>query len=244
MKRSSLSPVLALLVILLAASTLSAGCNLIGGVNGNGKVIKQDRKVGSFTAIDVSSAFKVYLTQGTTNSVIVEADENLMQYIEVRTEGNTLIVKSTKNIYHAEKENIYITFTELNNIDVSGAVDIFTQGKISGQELSISTSGASDGEMELAYNKVKISSSGASKLKLTGAAEDVSVDFSGASELHAYDYTVGSMDVEISGAGEAHVNVSKSLKASISGAGDIRYKGTPVIDQHVSGAGTIKRAEP
>jgi hypothetical protein len=243
MKKSKLSSLFVLGAILMAVSTLSAGCNYLGGVTGNGNVIKQVRSVTAFTGIDVSSAFKVYLTQGTTNSVTVEADENLLQYIETKVEGNTLVVRCTKPIYHADKRNVYITFVNLNSIEISGAVDLVTQGKITGTELELGCSGASDVEMELGYSRVKIDCSGASKLKLSGTSENVSIGFSGASELHAYDFIVDNMEMDISGAGEANVNVTKNLRADISGAGEVRYKGTPVIDEHVSGAGSIKKVD-
>ncbi|HTX87458.1 MAG TPA: head GIN domain-containing protein [Bacteroidales bacterium] len=243
MKRANLSSLLMLGAILMAVSTLSAGCNYLDGVTGNGNVIKQERNTGAFTAIDVSSAFKVYLTQGTANKVTVEADENLMQYIRTRVEGNKLIVECEKPIYHSHARNIYITFVDLNSIDISGAVYLETQGKIAGEELEMESSGASEAEMTLAYGKVKLDCSGASKLKLSGSSQDVSVDFSGASELKAYDYVVDNMDVDISGAGEANVNVVKTLRAEISGAGEVRYKGSPVVDQHISGAGSIKKVD-
>jgi hypothetical protein len=243
MKKSITTPLLALFVLLTAATTISAGCNYIGGVSGNGNVIKQDRSVGSFTAIDVSSAFKVYLTQGTTNSVTVEADENLLPIIETKVEGSTLKISVTKPVHHFEKANIYITFTTLNSIDASGAVDLYTQGKITGTELGVDLSGASEAELNLAYNRVKIDGSGASKIKLTGNAENASVDFSGSGKLFAFDYAVTNMEVDISGAGEAEVNVTGSLNTSISGSGNIRYKGNPVIKQEISGAGSIKKAE-
>ena len=49
-------------------------------------------------------------------------------------------------------------------------------------------------------------------------------------------------DIEISGAGEAQINVTKKIAAEISGAGTVKYKGSPSeIDQNVSGAGSIKK---
>jgi hypothetical protein len=76
-----LSTLLFTLVILLAS------CSVLGE-RGNGNVIKQERKVSAFNAIEVSGAFDVYLSLGSAQSVIVEADENLMPLIRTAVSGN------------------------------------------------------------------------------------------------------------------------------------------------------------
>ena len=62
-------------VMIMAIVLLS--CNVVGE-HGNGNVVKQERKVAAFNAIDVSGAFDVYITQGSVQSVFVEADDNLL----------------------------------------------------------------------------------------------------------------------------------------------------------------------
>jgi hypothetical protein len=243
MKKSHFTSILAVALILAAYSTLSSGCQYITGTIGNGNVTKQDRTVGSFDALDVSSAFDVYLTQGNSNSLTVEADDNLLPLITTEVVGNTLKIYSAKPITHAKSMKIYLTFVTLKSIEVSGAVDLKTQNKISGPEMHMTCSGASDADMEVAYDKFDMDCSGASKMTLRGTAGDVNVDFSGASKLNAYDLVVENMYLDISGAGEANVNVTKNLRAEISGAGDVRYKGNPNIDQHVSGAGSVKKVD-
>jgi len=46
---------------------------------------------------------------------------------------------------------------------------------------------------------------------------------------------------EVSGSGDAQVNVSDVLDAEISGSGTIVYKGDPQVNAHVSGSGSIKQ---
>jgi hypothetical protein len=70
------------------------------------------------------------------------------------------------------------------------------------------------------------------------------MDLSGASDIFAYDLVSESYDLEISGAGNAQINVSKRIHAEISGAGSVKYKGSPTeVDQSVSGAGSIKKVQ-
>jgi len=218
-------------------------CNLIGEM-GSGNVVRQERKVATFDAIDVSGAFDIYLTQGTTQSVIVEADDNLMDLIKTEIHGSTLEIDTKKAIMHSKSMKIYLTFVDLKDIDVSGAVDIETQNKLSLQDLSISGSGATKGKMEMDVQKLKIDCSGGSKLFLTGTAKDVKVDASGAVDLFAYDFPAENYNIDISGAGKAQINVSKELNVEISGAGTVTYKGNPTKNiQDISGAGSVKKVD-
>jgi hypothetical protein len=139
---------------------------------------------------------------------------------------------------------VYITVKELKHIDISGAVDIQTEGKISATELSLDASGASDSKLELAVQKLDLGCSGASKMKFTGMANTINADLSGACDIFAFDFPAESIDLSISGAGKAELQVSKKLRAQISGAGSVHYKGSPTeIDQQVSGAGSIKKVD-
>jgi hypothetical protein len=139
---------------------------------------------------------------------------------------------------------VYVTVKDLKHIDVSGAVDINTEGRITVPELSIDASGASDSKLELGVQKLKLDCSGASKMRFSGFATDVSMDLSGASDISGYDMLSENYDIEISGAGNAQINVSKKIRAEISGAGSVKYKGSPSeIDQSVSGAGSIKKVQ-
>ena len=230
--------------IFVGMSSLFAGCSMIGGVHGDGNVLKETRKVTAFDGIEVSGAFDIILKQGATEEVTVEADANLLPLIHTDVVGGTLQIETRKPINHVTVMKVYVTVKDLKRVDVSGAVDINTEGRITVPELSFGSSGASESKMELAVQKLKLDCSGASKLRFSGSATDVSMDLSGASDIFAYDLLAENYDIDISGAGNAQINVSKKIRAEISGAGSVKYKGSPSnIDQSVSGAGSIKKVE-
>ena len=47
------------------------------GISGNGNVLEETRDISGFTGVKVSSGIDVYLSQGSSFEVKVEADENL-----------------------------------------------------------------------------------------------------------------------------------------------------------------------
>ncbi len=230
--------------LFVGMSSLFAGCRMIGGTSGDGNVLKETRIVGSFNSIEVSGAFDVVIKQGATEEVTVETDHNILPLVKTTVEGGTLKVDTRKPINHTTVLKVYVTVKDLKMIDISGAVNIHTDGVLTVPELSIDGSGASDAKMELAVQKLKLDCSGATKLKFSGTAVDVSMELSGASDIFGYDLAAENYDIEISGAGNAQISVSKKLHAEISGAGSVKYKGTPTeIDQSVSGAGSIKKVQ-
>ncbi|MCK9203433.1 MAG: DUF2807 domain-containing protein [Bacteroidales bacterium] len=243
MKTKFFSVVL-IICLSLGMSSLFASCHYIGGANGDGKVVKETRSVQSFSGIDISGAFDVYLKQGAIEEVIIEADDNILPLITTEVINGTLRIYSKHPIHHFTVMKAYLTIKDLKDIDVSGAVDLETTGKITVPELKIDASGSSDSKMDISVQRLNLDCSGASKFKFSGTAVNVRLDLSGASDIFAYDLFVENYDVEISGAGDAKINVSKKIKADISGAGTIRYKGSPTeVDQSVSGAGSIKKSE-
>jgi hypothetical protein len=228
-------PLMIMAIVLLS-------CNVVGE-HGNGNVIKQERKVSAFDAIEVSGAFEVYLSQGTVQSVIVEADDNLMPLIRTEVVGSTLKIDNKKPIHDPKNLKVFITVTDLKRVEVSGAVDLNTQTKLTLTELAIEISGATDASLDLAVQKLAVSSSGGSEMKFTGMANRVDLDVSGAVDIHAYELLAEIVSLNISGAGDAEINVTKELYAEISGAASVRYKGDPQkVDSNVSGAGSIKKA--
>ena len=228
--------------LLFTIVILFAGCSVLGE-RGNGKVVKQERNVSAFDAIEVSGAFDVYLSLGSTQSVFIETDENLQPLIRTGVSGSTLKIDNKEPIHNPKCMKVYITVTDLKRIEVSGAVDVHTQNKLTLTELSVEISGATDATLDIAVQKLEVSSSGGSNLKFTGMANNVDMDVSGAVDIRAFDLLAETVSLEISGAGEAEINVTKELKADISGAATVRYKGDPAkVDTDVSGAGSIKKA--
>ena len=67
-------------------------------ISGNGNVVKQDREVSSFNSINASGVFNIYFAQGDKESLVVEADENLIPYLETKVEDNTLFIDVKKHI--------------------------------------------------------------------------------------------------------------------------------------------------
>lgn len=230
-----------LFIAILYSLTFSGCINDLTGERGNGNVIKEERNISSFDAIDASGGLTINLVKNDSKTIIVTADENLMDNVETHVRAGTLHI-DTKNISKSTQLEVLVNFQEIESFDLSGAVDVYCDGVIEQKHLTIDASGASEMELELNVESLSIDVSGASEMRFEGRAGEMVFEGSGASSLHAENLETKTTHVDISGAGDARVNASDELKASVSGAGSIRYNGNPEsLKTSVSGSGSVNR---
>ncbi len=213
----------------------------INSIDGNGNVVKEERTVTSFSKIDISGGFEVLINQGKEEKLELEVDENLLELIKTETKNNTLIIKSDKSIGKAKSLKLYISVVNLEDIDVSGAVELKNKGTFEGENLEIDVSGAADIDLKVDLEDLSMDMSGASETTLSGTANHFEIELSGAGELEAEKLKTRNAIVEISGAGSAVVHAKKTLRVEVSGAGSVKYKGNPKVTKDISGAGSVKK---
>jgi uncharacterized protein YxeA len=232
--------------IFIATIVLGVSCvvNSQSGksVHGNHNVTKSERNTGSFTGIKVSSGVDVYLKQGDKESVTVEADENLHEYIITEVKGGILHVYTDANIREAERERVYVTMKDINSVQTTSAGDIVGESPIKSENLELSASSAGDITLEIYAKETEIDISSSGDISLSGETEKMKADLSSAGDLKAYQLKAKEADLSVSSAGDADINVSEKLTARASSAGDINYMGDPKsIDVHTSSAGGIHK---
>ncbi|HOK26111.1 MAG TPA: head GIN domain-containing protein [Bacteroidales bacterium] len=212
-------------------------------VRGNGNVVKKERPASYFDGISVSTGIDVYLSQGDGEKIIVEADENLHDYLVTEVKDRTLrIYFDDVSIRSAERKRVYVTMKDVTKLKTSSAGDIIGETPVKCGDILLESSSAGNIRLELyARNaNVKISSSG--DISLTGEAETLNADLSSAGDLNAWDFKVKDADIDVSSAGDADIYVTHKLVARVSSAGDVRYAGEPeIIDVRTSSAGTVRK---
>src|ERR1043166_7615487 len=99
----------AFIISLLATVTL-VSCGEVFGhrIRGNGIIKTETRTSGEFTSVNVSGAIDLYIKQDAVNSIKVEADENLLQYVEVHNDGGTLQIHEAEGVNLKPTHNIKI----------------------------------------------------------------------------------------------------------------------------------------
>jgi Putative auto-transporter adhesin, head GIN domain len=204
------------------------------------------REAKNFHAINVSSAFNVYIDQANDEAVAVSASNAKdREMIKVEVKDGVLTIGLEKGFRWSngnKKLKAYISCKKIDKITVSGACDVYVAGVLKLDELTIHQSGASDFKGKLDIGKLTVDLSGASDFTVTGTATQLSVEASGASDFKGYDLVTEICDARASGASDIRITVNKELSAQASGASDVKYKGNGVIkDIRSSGSSSVSK---
>jgi hypothetical protein len=232
---------LALIVLMAMFATVSFGCWNIPQDKSTGNYIKEERTVSNFTKLDIGGAFKVYLSQGDQEKLVIEADSKEMKEIVTEVDGNKLKIYTKSGWgYRFHEVSVYLTFKNLEYIDFSGAVEVTADKALNFSELKMDISGAAEIDMEMKAEKYDAEFSGASEVHFRGSCKSGHLELSGASDFDAEGLEFQDLNIEVSGASEAKVFATGDLVIDASGASSIRYKGTPKITIDESGASSVK----
>lgn len=215
-------------------------------MDGNGVRSTEQRNVANFNGVSVSGGMHVVLTSG-SHSVRVEADENLLQYIETELDGNTLEIGPRKgyNLRPEQEIKVYVSAPYFNNLEVSGSGSVTSESRIKAENrLEADISGSGDMKLDVDAPEVNMEVTGSGNVTLRGGTRKLRAKITGSGELMAFDLMSEETEVEISGAGNAEVYASKVLGVSVNGAGNVSYKGNPPsLNQNISGAGNVRKVE-
>jgi len=233
--------------LFLTAAFFVAGCSFSSfpGITGSGKLVTKELTLGKFTQIDASSSFRVDVTQGATSSVVVTADDNVWDSVEVRNDGGTLHLGTKPRSYNNAHLSAKIVTPSLSALTLSGAVNGTIEGFNDGSgQMDLTLSGASTLDGGLRQGQVTLDVSGASTATLHGAADRLDLTVSGASHGGLEDFASDVIRADISGASNANVNAKRKLDYDVSGASHLSYAGSPTIGQtDVSGASSVTSAQ-
>ncbi|NTS43225.1 DUF2807 domain-containing protein [Flavisolibacter sp. BT320] len=233
-------------VFVLLAATLFTSCRFFGGerVRGNGNIVNISRDLGSFNSIDAGGAVEVRVRQDGNHTVRIETDENLLEYLDVFKDGNTLVIQPKKG-YNLQPSDdmvvVHVSAPEFRSIEVSGASKVIGENKINGNTLELGASGASEIEMDLAVSSLQVDLSGSSGLQLRGSTAKFEAEASGASTLKCLNLITDETSLDISGSTDAEITANKQLNIDASGASNVAYRGNPSISQNSSGASSVKK---
>ncbi len=101
-----------LILVLAVAICISPA---MSQVSGKGEIVKQERQVGQFDAIDIGGGQEVVLMNGDNFSVVIETNTNLLDHIDVVLKNTTLSFEY-KNIKRYDEMKFFITAPDFKMI--------------------------------------------------------------------------------------------------------------------------------
>lgn len=208
----------------------------------------EDRHLSGFTSVSVAGSFDVVITQGSTESVKVQAPSDIINRIITEVEGGTLkIYTKNDNDWHwsdggHKKIMIYVSIKEVNGVSLSGSGDVSFREGLRGNSFKLKLTGSGDVSGKLLVKNLDVTLAGSGDIKISGSADNSNISVAGSGDYTARDLTTNTVSVRIAGSGDARVNVSQKLDASIVGSGDVYYTGSvKSVSSSKIGSGDVSR---
>lgn len=189
----------------------------------SGDKITETRTPGNFNGVNINGSRTIYVNYGTEYKVEIKGSKNLIPFFKTSIINDVLYLSYEKvNVFHDDLE-IMVTLPEIKNAALSG------NGKI-----------LISGDFPL-VDKLKASASGSGEIRADSPFEvnDLLINISGSGKINLEKIVAKDADVDISGSGDARINITEELKARISGSGKLYYSGNPEIDSSISGSGKL-----
>ncbi len=230
------------LVGLLAACGLLPGSNVI---TGSGKVTRVDRPVSGFSAVALEGSGEVEITQGASESLSIEAEDNLLPLITSEVRDGVLrmdfnradwrdVIKPTKPI------RFFVTLRDLGVLDLGGSGSIHA-GTLQTPNLKVVLSGSGDVMLDEFQGEALLATlDGSGNITAAGQTGRLEVTLTGSGKVDAGSLESQTALVSVGGSGDVTLWVRSQLDVSISGSGTVNYFGLPTVGKRdITGSGDI-----
>jgi hypothetical protein len=236
--------------LLVPVILLTLSCQLVSGsgtsLRGSGNVVTESRPVSGFDSISVCCSMRLILTQGNSESLEIEADDNLLPEIESVVTDGELIVRFKDSFGGVRLLNtspiiVRVSAIQINGVDISGGGRMESTGPVQTSQFALDISGGSQGAMDdLQAETLSAEISGGSRIELVGNVAEQTISLSGGSNYLAGDLQSQTATLDMSGGGRATLWVTEILNVDLSGGANASYYGSPMINQSLSGGSHLQ----
>jgi hypothetical protein len=262
MKKQIQSGLFALLSSIFALLTLHGSAQSFSTVKGSGMPVDKNINVAAFNSIDVSGGFDVVLVQGSTEKLILTAQENLFGHIKVEVVQGNLKIFTDRNIMPTKPMKVRVTFKSIDHLEVSGGGDVTCETPIAVPDLGIdisgggdlrtavktgvldcSISGGGDADINGSMNNFKLHITGGGDIQSEISARVIQCEISGGGDITLKGNEKSSeTSLTISGGGDMDVDINtEKLTSSVSGGGNATFRGqTTHLDISINGGGDVQ----
>jgi Putative auto-transporter adhesin, head GIN domain len=190
-------------------------------IEGSGVAATQARDVAAFDSVELAGANNVVIRVGEDQSVVVQADDNLLDRVTTEVHSGALVIGNTPgNFTTRSPMSVEVTVPTLVALTLTGSGNIVVSG--------------------LAAESLNVSLPGSGMLTGSGTATRLQVSVTGSGNVQFTELAANDVQAAVDGSGSIFITVTGSLNASVSGSGAILYSGGPQhVTRSVTGTGAI-----
>lgn len=206
----------------------SCGIEMFNGIRGNNNVITKDRssKI-EFSKIKVSNGLDVEIFQGNDNKIILEADENLHEFIFTEIENGVLKIYSEKNIWKAASKKVLVTVKNLNEINATSGSYLKSDSTFKTDTLLVIATSGADINFAVKGNSITTVATSGADIKISGTTDYHNATATSGASIKATSLESTDVTATVTSGADIDVFASESINATATSGGDIDFYGNP-----------------
>ncbi|MFD0763888.1 head GIN domain-containing protein [Mucilaginibacter lutimaris] len=214
---------------------------------GLAKADTQDRHLTGFTSVAVAGSYDVFITQGSSESVKVDAPANVIDKIITEVQGGVLKIYTKEGTnwnwsMGNKKMIVYVSIKDVNAVSLAGSGDVVFKDGLRATSLKIKLTGSGDITGKVDVKNLESSIGGSGDITLSGRADNSVVSVVGSGDFTGQNLVTTNTQVKVAGSGDARVNANDKIEASVVGSGDVHYTGSAKnISSSKAGSGSVSR---
>ncbi len=197
-------------------------------VKGSGVIRDETRQLAGVSRLMLSMPADVTVVQGSTESVTISTDDNILPLVGTRVEDGVLVIDGDKNKGFSTRKGIKVRLNvkSLDGVTVNGSGDV-SGTDLKGEKLDVAIRGSGD----VRFQSVK--------------AASVNIDISGSGDVAINDLDGKSVKASIHGSGDIKLPSLRAADVTVAvrGSGDVAAAGTAErVDVEIAGSGDVRMA--
>jgi len=212
-------------------------------IDGEGVDVEEARELEAFSELEIDIDADVVVHIGDQPSVVISAQENLLDVIRTDVRGGTLIIDAEPCIRSSNPLIIDITAISLSSIQLNGSADITILDELHSDDFDLKINGSGNITTDIFTNDLRIKINGSGDVMISGAAKEADIVINGSGDVWAASLQAYQAHVKINGSGNTSINALNDLKVTVKGSGDVKYSGDPSIKTSISGSGSVTKVD-
>lgn len=246
--------------LMLLAPLALAACEIM---EGDGNVVRTDRSVDAFRAVEADAFMDVFVEIGDDTAVAVLCDQNLQEHVRTVVIDDRLEVDFADNLsvggYAAC--DVYVQTPTLVRAISDGSGDLTVEGvtgafellegegsgdvRLSGDGIDLAVLKAegsgSVAARGLAASSLDVELDGSGDVMVEGTADNVLLSLEGSGNVDGQQLAANRADVNLDGSGDIELYVVVHADVNIEGSGSVTLMGPGDHDASIDGSGDVIR---
>jgi hypothetical protein len=234
--------IIAICVIIFISVGFLTTCESCDRRHGSGNRITVNHALENFSKLELKGNMDVILIQDDENKIEIEGDDNVVNEVNHKQEGDKVEIKFKEINFDDFDLNVRVYFKNIEELksDLVGSLE--SEGYINSDYLKLSAKSVGNTRLNLKVGILEANTTSVGGVKLYGTADEFVLDNSSVGKVDCRNLLANHVKLENSSVGNTHVYADSTFIINHSGVGNLRYYGNgKIINQKINAVGSISK---